>query len=450
ASCSRRSSATAARPVRQAAHECDTGLDLLQLDIFIWLVSLIDGTGAANHGREARSLKEPSFGCKGYRRAFVGAGQPPDQGFGSAILFLSQWGNQGHGFGLDPGFRCKLPQAGQDFAFAIVLEELANGARILAWQIAVLPEEAAFRGQDIDRGSPFDQPDLDGRPGWFETRVPLLSLLFAKAPEIVDQATRSQNGAGTAMRLAGMSRAADHARAKKIHSLVPGHQPHGGGFADDDQTRRREVRHDILDHAGDPQAADFLVVGHGDVDRPTKRPCRELRRQGHRDGQEGFHVGGAAAIEAAVPLRHDEGVAAPALALNRHDIAVAGQDDTARYLRTDGGEKISLGAFLVHCAPAARAVRGEVAFRPVDQRQIRALGDGGETDEPCDQLPGIEAFPTHDLPLRTASLDASPWFFARGESTAARPCSAVRSGRAVRGGWRDCYGTSRACGWSPC
>src|SRR5690606_6195343 len=120
--------------------------------------------------------------------------------------------------------------------------------------------------------------------------------------------------------------------------------------------RLRQVRGDVAHHVADAGAADLLVIGEGDVNRPAQRPRLELRYQGERRGEEGLHVGGAAAVEAAVARDDAEGVAVPGLALDRHDVAVSGEHHAARRLRAEAGEEVGLSAIVAQRAPAARSL----------------------------------------------------------------------------------------------
>ena len=55
-------------------------------------------------------------------------------------------------------------------------------------------------------------------------------------------------------------------------------------------------RLEIGDQAADTDAADLLVVGERDMQRPPEPAPRELGRESECDGDETFHVGAAAAV----------------------------------------------------------------------------------------------------------------------------------------------------------
>src|SRR3546814_10979906 len=58
-------------------------------------------------------------------------------------------------------------------------------------------------------------------------------------------------------------------------------------------------------------AADLLVVGEAEMDRCREIVLEEARRMGQRHRDEGLHIRGAAAVEAAAVLAHQPGNARP-------------------------------------------------------------------------------------------------------------------------------------------
>src|SRR3546814_990732 len=58
-------------------------------------------------------------------------------------------------------------------------------------------------------------------------------------------------------------------------------------------------------------AADLLVVGEAEMDRCREIVLEEARRMGQRHRDEGLHIRGAAAVEAAAVLAHQPGIARP-------------------------------------------------------------------------------------------------------------------------------------------
>src|SRR5690625_3026535 len=123
-----------------------------------------------------------------------------------------------------------------------------------------------------------------------------------------------------------------HHGAEGIYSLVARYRFHRSGLPDDRERRAWQVLHDILNHAASAKTADFFIIGDSEMDRPAQRPPDKLT--GEREGccDEGFHVGRAAPVKPAIARRQNKRIAAPALPLDRDDIAVPGQDDTARSL----------------------------------------------------------------------------------------------------------------------
>ena len=79
-----------------------------------------------------------------------------------------------------------------------------------------------------------------------------------------------------------------------------------------EQTAGREKA--VAKPAQRAEAADLFVMSQGEMDRTGQRFGEHFRYQGEGDGDEAFHVGGAAAIQPAVLLDHLERVAVPGLA----------------------------------------------------------------------------------------------------------------------------------------
>ena len=103
-----------------------------------------------------------------------------------------------------------------------------------------------------------------------------------------------------------------------------------------------------------------LATGGGEEGRP----------QAGRD--ETLHIRSAAAVKAAVMLAEREGIAAPSLSLDRHDIRMARQDHTARPRRADGCPEIGAAAVRMGEPLDARARRAQKPFHIVEQREVRA------------------------------------------------------------------------------
>ena len=164
-------------------------------------------------------------------------------------------------------------------------------------------------------------------------------------------------------------------------ALVAGGDAHFRRFADDAEGGAFRPRRQRLDHAAHADAADLLVIGEGEMQRAFQRAGggEEGRPQAGRD--ETLHIRSAAAVKAAVMLAEREGIAAPSLSLDRHDIRMARQDHTARAHRADGRPEIGAAAVGMGEPLDARARRAQKPFHIVEQREVRAARDGGFCDE---------------------------------------------------------------------
>ncbi len=123
-----------------------------------------------------------------------------------------------------------------------------------------------------------------------------------------------------------------------VTTLHPGRLAHDhGGWSRDDAAAISSTRN------GAPWQPDFLVIGQGEMDRPSQSSLQHPRHGGERKRVETLHVAGAASVEPAIPFRQDERIARPCLALHRHDVGMAGEDDPAFHRRAHCGVEVGLG-----------------------------------------------------------------------------------------------------------
>ncbi|MCY1380348.1 hypothetical protein D9M69_681570 [compost metagenome] len=87
---------------------------------------------------------------------------------------------------------------------------------------------------------------------------------------------------------------------------------------------------------------------------------------GEHGREEAFHVAGAAAVEASVSDAGLEGIAAPILSVDGHDVGVPRQHDAAGQVGADGGEQVGLGAGGVVAEARADALPAQVVAHPFD------------------------------------------------------------------------------------
>ncbi len=132
---------------------------------------------------------------------------------------------------------------------------------------------------------------------------------------------------------------------------------HAGRLADDRAERLAAKFRQACDHVWYAAAACLLIIGQGEVQRPTQLHCRKLRNGCENGRKETLHVGGAAAIE---PVRLDakaEGIARPAGLRRRNDVHMAGDNIATRLFWPDGGEDVGPIALRtgkdIHCDAVA-------------------------------------------------------------------------------------------------
>ena len=89
-------------------------------------------------------------------------------------------------------------------------------------------------------------------------------------------------------------------------ALVAGHAVHHRRLADDHRRGLRQPVQQVRDHQRRAEAADLLVMGQHDLQRPLHPGLQRQRHRRQRQRVEALHVAGAAAIEPAVALGQHE------------------------------------------------------------------------------------------------------------------------------------------------
>ena len=236
---------------------------------------------------------------------------------------------------------------------------------------------------------------MDGVVGRVKAPAAIRTVLglLLHAVELGREQRAGMHRAGAKLRLGGMRREAGDPRQEGADALVGIGDVERGRLADDDGGGARQGpahRRDAVDHA---EAGDLLVIGEEEMDRRRQPRAEEVRyqRQGQRD--EALHVDGASTIGPPVRDMQREGIPAPGLPLDRHDIGVAGQHDAAAVLRADGGEQRRLVARLVGEAGRGDAPAGEIVLDEVDQRQVGFVAHRVEGDQAGEHLERRVALP---------------------------------------------------------
>ncbi len=146
---------------------------------------------------------------------------------------------------------------------------------------------------------------------------------------------------------------------------------------------------------GRTEAADFLVVGKGEIDRVVQLRGRELRDEGECHRHETLHVAGATSINAIFADRRRERVAQPFLPRDGNHVGMSRQHQPTRRFRADAGDQVGLRAGRVgeHVCMDARS-RQHVAHE-IDQRTVRFRAHGVETDKAREEIENFRAWAGH-------------------------------------------------------
>ena len=230
-------------------------------------------------------------------------------------------------------------------------------------------------------------------------RAELAQTLLERG-DLAQQRADARDGIHARFRHGAVCHAAAHGHARPHHAALLEAQLVLLGLADD---RRVELAPD----RGGAQVARadhvaFLVDERADDEPAPQVRAAPLERGGcdHRRRQAGFHIGGAAAIDAAVdqvgverrvcplggiPLRHDVGVALEEQALARPLLAEHGED-----VRPSGRHLVSFDVEAFPGEPAVDVVRD----RSFGGGGIARANDAGNADEvtrECDDLVRVDA-----------------------------------------------------------
>ncbi len=132
-------------------------------------------------------------------------------------------------------------------------------------------------------------------------------------------------------------------------SLMPFNHLHFGWLPDNSHGRAIAAPMQFRDHVLRPEAAGFLIMGEGKMERPGQGLIFHVPGESKAGGDKTLHVGCPPAIEQAVLLSHAERIMRPVLVSDRDNIAMPRQDDPAIGIRGaiiggHCGKQVRLGA----------------------------------------------------------------------------------------------------------
>lgn len=164
------------------------------------------------------------------------------------------------------------------------------------------------------------------------------------------------------------------------------HRPHRSRLPYQAPSHRHALGDQIVDEPADAQAAHFLIVGKRNAYALPQlaglRQRHEIRHSRQHAGNEAFHVGAAAPIQAPIAaIRQLEWRIGPVLPIHRHHVAMAGQDNQWQIISADAAEQISLAAVVAMGEPACQPVAGKITPYPFYQLQIGIPAGGIEADQ---------------------------------------------------------------------
>ncbi len=110
----------------------------------------------------------------------------------------------------------------------------------------------------------------------------------------------------------------------------------------------------------------------------------EFGRLGKSDADESLHVRRTARKQLAVALHHRERIGVPTLTVHRHDVGMAGKNQSRLVRVAQGRKQIRLLAGRVVSEPRDRAEALQIIAHPLDQPEVGVARHGLEADQPLD------------------------------------------------------------------
>ena len=128
----------------------------------------------------------------------------------------------------------------------------------------------------------------------------------------------------------------------------------------------------------------FLVKAqrHMQRHRQAVSLCHDLWQAGQNDGDKPLHVNSAATMKPPAITPQGKRITGPAVGAGRHHIHMAGQQHSARAMRTCAGQQIETLAIFMCIAHAPHSKITQARFDIADDRIIRLQADAGK----CHQI----------------------------------------------------------------
>ncbi len=331
----------------------------------------------------------PRLGAIGHRADAVGAAQFARQRHRRRCLVHDEAGIARLQRGLEPRLRRPRGIFRKDRRLRQRAHPLHHLARVAIGQGAVFPRHLGIARQDVHRRPALDHVRLHRGVRRVEARIGIGAQLVPDVIEQLDELARHHHRIGAFLRRARMAFAAVAMGVQHRARFVRADHLHQRRLADDGQRRADVRRFKIVQQARHAGAADFLVIGQREMDRPRQSGARDLRQQRQRHRNEPLHVAGAAAVEFVAADLRPERIGRPFLAVHRHDVGMARQHIAAWRFRPEAREQIGLDAAGIEGAAAAPARRLQHVLHEIDQREVGTAARGIEPDEALRQRDAV-------------------------------------------------------------
>ena len=249
---------------------------------------------------------------------------------------------------------------------------------------ACLEFEDAFLGHNVRGQAAANQAGLHRGVRHGETVITGFKLRKAVShlPDVDNDARGVFNRIDTQIGVAGMGFPARDAAAKTMGSLVCNDGLHRSRLTDDAAGGFQVHVLQVGNQAFHADAADFLVIRKGQVQRCVHLGSQKPGGQRQCGGDVAFHVARSTAIEQPILDGGFEGVCVPRLALDRHDIGVPGQNQSGLAAFAERGKQIGFLAGRVIGQARGDAQPGQIVAYPFDHAEVGVAGNRRERNQP--------------------------------------------------------------------
>ena len=344
---------------------------LLLVNVLIRGVGLIDGPRATDDGRYSSGKKLSGLGRVGYRPERIVSGQLARKRL-SRIIPAGKKGRDirqtAHSYTTfrEPGGQCSVDLR---HLFRKRLQKLIG---IDVRRASKVKLEPALSSQNVDSRASFKCSDADRGMGWCHGRVSQArrcELCFER-PQIAEELDRLTDSGDAKMRQARMCFPSSYNDLIEANALMRGNNfpecgfpnPYGGGLG--------ASVYNPFDHGRRALTADFFIVRKGKMHRVREVQLGEAGCESQAEGYEAFHVRGSPSIKSAANMGQYKWIGDPVLSIDRNDVGMTREDESAGAIRAESCPKIGFISFAVWDSRTPRAQRLQLRLEPVNQIEI--------------------------------------------------------------------------------